>query len=209
MVCRTCSGVMTHSCLIGEYYEGRRPNSCCFQLPPFRCQREAADTQRRLYRQQTELEVELEELRTSHDSLRIEIARMDATLQDAAEAADRNSSLVSRRSGTAVSNVMTTDGDVARDGKHSTGSRGKRNAEEIGAEIGGAVGGILRGKFWTGWNASPGKGASSATKEQQGEATKMSGKTVGSSTERHMGGAREGQQGRKMDAGNDARVRRG
>lgn len=117
-------------------------------------QREAADTQRRLYVRQSELEGDLEDLHARHDALRVEMARMDASMQDAADASfpsSSSSSLSGRRGGGGVSDGS----DAAR---KATG----RDPASMGAEVGGAVGGIFRGRFWSGWGGGGGGGDSDA-----------------------------------------------
>lgn len=104
-------------------------------------QREAADTKRRLYLRQSELETELEDLNAHHDALRVEIARMDAAAADADASLPSSSSLSGRGGGV---------GDAA--GRKSAG----RDPAAIGAEVGGAVGGVLRGRFWSGWRGGGG-----------------------------------------------------
>ncbi|CBN78837.1 conserved unknown protein [Ectocarpus siliculosus] len=110
-------------------------------------EREAADTQRRLYLRQSELETELEDLNAHHDALRVELARMDASIENASDASFRRtpSSSATSMGGRGGGRLRAGGGSVAS--PKSTG----RDPASIGAEVGGAVGGILRGKFWSGW----------------------------------------------------------
>ncbi|CAB1113140.1 unnamed protein product [Ectocarpus sp. CCAP 1310/34] len=110
-------------------------------------EREAADTQRRLYLRQSELETELEDLNAHHDALRVELARMDASIENASDASLRRipSSSATSMVGRGGGRLRAGGGSVAS--PKSTG----RDPASIGAEVGGAVGGILRGKFWSGW----------------------------------------------------------
>lgn len=117
-------------------------------LPRCVTQREAADTQRRLYLRQSELETELEDLHAHHDALRVEMARMDASMQDAADASFPSSSSLSGRGG----------GGGAAGARKSAG----RDPAAIGAEVGGAVGGVLSGRFWSGWRGGGGGPADTA-----------------------------------------------
>lgn len=114
---------------------------------PAVAQREAADTQRRLYLRQSELETELEDLNAHHDALRVEMARMDASMQDAADDSFPSSSSSSGRGG---------GGGAA--GRKSAA----RDPAAIGAEVGGAVGGVLSGRFWSGWRGGGGGTADTA-----------------------------------------------
>lgn len=109
--------------------------------------REAADTQRRLYLRQSELETELEDLNAHHDALRLELARMDASIENASDASFRHtpSSSATSMGGKRGGGSRARGGSVAS--PRSTG----RDPASIGAEVGGAVSGILRGKFWSGW----------------------------------------------------------
>lgn len=108
--------------------------------------REAADTQRRLYLRQSELETELEDLNAHHDALRVELARMDASIENASDTSfHRTPSSSATSMGGRGGRLRAGGGRVAS--PKSTG----RDPASIGAEVGGAVGGILRGKFWSGW----------------------------------------------------------
>eukprot|EP00903_Cladosiphon_okamuranus_P008831 g8457.t2 len=133
-------------------------------------EREAADTQRRLYLRQSELETELEDLNAHHDALRVEMARMDASMQDAADASLASSSSSSGRAG----------GGAAA-GRKSAG----RDPAAIGAEMGGAVGGVLRGRLWSGWRGGGGgpadteEGASGRVRGQAGEGASKKSKARG------------------------------
>ncbi|CAN0049448.1 unnamed protein product [Ectocarpus sp. 4 AP-2014] len=110
-------------------------------------EREAADTQRRLYLRQSELETELEDLNAHHDALRVELARMDASIENASDASFR------RTPSSSATSMVGKGGGRLRAGGSSVASPKStgRDPASIGAEVGGAVGGILRGKFWSGW----------------------------------------------------------
>lgn len=122
-------------------------------------------------------------MRASHDELRVEIARMDATMQDAAEAADRERTQSAAAAGTGAD----------RSDSSSDHKRSRRDAAEIGADFGGAVGDILRGKFWSGWGGPtneredrkgkvPGEiGGSGADAERSGRGNRRRGPRAGES----------------------------
>ena len=85
-------------------------------------------------------------MRANYDALRVEMARMDSSMQDAADA---SSFSAERRGGAGADG----GGDGATTDKNAGGV-----AARIGEEVGGAVGGIFRGQFWPGWGSGSGRG---------------------------------------------------
>lgn len=134
--------------------------SSCLVPSCFSRQREAANTQRRLHRQQTQLESDLEELQTNYDALRLEMARMDASIQDAAELNTPSVSSFSpspiRKSGGGGggSDFPIAHGPT----RGAISERSGRDATAMGAGLGASVGNILRGRLWTGFGGGSGGG---------------------------------------------------
>lgn len=143
-------------------------------------QREAADTQRRLYLRQSELETELEDLNALHDALRVEMARMDASMQDAADA---DASLPS-----SSSSLRSRDGRGGGGGVTAARKSAGRDPAAIGAEVGGAVGGVLSGRFWSGWRGGGGGPADTAERPATGRVGGQAGQEEASKKSKAGGG---------------------
>lgn len=95
-------------------------------------------------------------MRVNYDALRVEMARMDASMQDAADSRyDASGSSTGARGLRGRGSGSVGEDDIER--------KGFKDATALGAEVGSAVGGIFKGKLWSGWGHADG-----ADEEAQG-----------------------------------------